>query len=702
MIIGRVQHLTLAASIVAIILGAASMSQAQWERCGPQGGAVTTFAVMGSRILAGTGGNYYNQAPGSGIFISNDSGLTWAQSNAGLTDTTVYALGVSRTYVLASTASGNLFRSSDRGASWQLLPKPATSQPISSFATAGNYLFAVTGADGVLRSTDNGISWWRPRKGFNVMDIHTIAVMDTVLFANGGWDDTGGVYRSTDYGKTWSEVYNSVFDITTLGNKLFAAMYHTVSLGVNVSTDQGATWSQTENGGCGVYDQMAAAGSIVFSFHSQNGVSYSTDSGADWISSNALQDFYCAAAMGDIIFVGNQAGVLRSTDFGNSWDTTTQGMYMFAPGFTGMPSALGGIHNVLYGTEYSSAVNQLVTLRSTDGGANWTEDSVLTDTGVSVYATMGNTILAANGWGIFRSDDEGQNWTQFFSDVPFDRLLVAGPMLFGASDYAGMFRSSDTGKTWVNISQGLASDPEDGWDQMQIATNGSTIYAAPSALFASTDWGKTWKNLTGGLMLNGVSAISASGANICVAGGIFGDSSTIFVSRDAGKSWSANVPIFPRVNCLLQSETSVLAATNSGPMFSQDNGSTWTFAGTGILPDSNSAFSFAIMDSTIYASTANGIWKEQRSQIPFAAEPAAVKDASVATTVELSPNPTTGLLTISGSYSSIIITNLLGEPVLRATYAPAGTLDLSRLPAGTYFVRIVTASGVVVRKIVKE
>ena len=398
MIFGWVRNIGLVTSVAVMMLGAATTSRAQWVRCGPQGGVVTSFAVMGSRIFAATSGNNYNNTPGSGVFVSMDSGVTWEQSNTGLTDTSVSALAVSGNYLIASTASGSLFRSSDDGASWHALPAPNTSQPISSFTTLGTYLFAITGNDGVLRSTDNGMSWNRFAIDTGVLDIHTLAVMDTILFANGSWGDGGGVYRSTDYGANWTEVYNAVFDITVLGNKLFAAMYHTVSLGVNVSTDQGVTWTGTEGGGCGVYDQMATAGSVVFSFHTQNGIFYSTDSGADWTSTNAFADFYAVAALGTTLFVGNETGILRSTNNGISWVTSNAGIYMFEPSILTQPYNFAAVGHTIIASNYQNGI------RSSDGGTHWTIDTFATHNQAK-YVVMGNVLLTTGLGGLYRSAD---------------------------------------------------------------------------------------------------------------------------------------------------------------------------------------------------------------------------------------------------------------------------------------------------------
>ncbi len=297
-----------------LILLCQTRIEAQWKRCGPQaGGNVTSFAVQGSRLFAGTSGNPNDGSQGSGIFLSDDSGSNWRQTNAGLSDTNVLALISEGTNLFASTQSSVIFRSTDRGGTWNALAGFQSSKPVCRFAVIGSILFAATDSLGIFRTTDEGVTWKAANVGLTETNIHSFAVMGSVLFANASYDGVGGVYRTTDSATSWTLARNSVFDIAAIGGDLFAAMFHTVDNGVMVSKDSGVTWGEAEGGGCGVYDVMGAAGTAVFSAHSQNGVSHSTDSGASWIPDNGINGFNAIAALGAYLFVGNADGIFRAT-----------------------------------------------------------------------------------------------------------------------------------------------------------------------------------------------------------------------------------------------------------------------------------------------------------------------------------------------------------------------------------------------------
>ena len=75
--------------------------------------------------------------------------------------------------------------------------------------------------------------------------------------------------------------------------------------------------------------------------------------------------------------------------------------------------------------------------------------------------------------------------------------------------------------------------------------------------------------------------------------------------------------------------------------------------------------------------------------------------------IQLSPNPTTGIITIHNApedLQSVIVRDVLGEKVIELAnpHSSDFTIDLSKLMAGTYYARFQVGSSVVVKKIIKE
>jgi len=75
--------------------------------------------------------------------------------------------------------------------------------------------------------------------------------------------------------------------------------------------------------------------------------------------------------------------------------------------------------------------------------------------------------------------------------------------------------------------------------------------------------------------------------------------------------------------------------------------------------------------------------------------------------VETTPNPASGMITVQGipdNVQSISIMNVLGEVVMQppVPHSASSTLNVSALPPGIYYLRMIYPAGVTSKKIVKE
>jgi hypothetical protein len=154
----------------------------------------------------------------------------------------------------------------------------------------------------------------------------------------------------------------------------------------------------------------------------------------------------------------------------------------------------------------------------------------------------------------------------------------------------------------------------------------------------------------------------------------------------------------------------------SGVMASSDTGRTWHTANEDLVA-SHHVLNLGVFDTVLFAC----VWEvPQEYYFTYARPiPEMVKDSTLRA-VETSPhlkeddiliypNPVSGLVTIessTGSIRSVTVLNLLGEAVLQAGNVGRDVrptrLDMSKLPVGTYFLRIETERGTMVRKVVRE
>ncbi len=562
---------------------AAKPSDAQWVKANGIGGAlVTSFASNVNGIFAGTNG---------GVIRSTDDGITWAGVNTGLTDSDIAALVADGPNVIAGTTNGSLFLLNGSGTTWKTVGQIGS---YIHFATDGPLLFALS-AQGLAFSGDLGATWQFNATAFGTNNPQALASISTLLFAgtsrgilfsldfgaswqkladtlllnadvlslvaqgntlfagtayNGNSDTAfGGIFRSTDYGDTWSRVYNDlsiqVFAFSTNGTNIFAA----TDQGVLRSTDSGSTWNFSN---VGLTNKNVRAvisyGDALFAGMLWDGVFRSMDGGATWAAGNVgltgisplqlCRTGHALFALAGFYSGGIQAGLLESTDEAETWTTknpdSITNIQAFADFggryFAAIKKSYAGFTQILtltdstpwtFSTSIDSPFDNItfdtfgsnITLGTEDGGVFLSRDTGLTwepaDSGLgswpSVYhiAAIGDTLFAGTYSGGYRSLDGGNVWTQMANGLPDSSLFcfaVIGNYLFAGDDGGkGLFRSTDDGESWVSISSGIP----DGFSTLAFATSGTNLFAgglasngAGGRIFLTTDLGNSWTDVS--------------------------------------------------------------------------------------------------------------------------------------------------------------------------------------------------------------
>ncbi len=299
-------------STVLLTLAAAPEVSGQWVQVGITGHAPSSFAVIGSNIFAGT--------DDSGVFLSTDSGSSWA--SAGLaSDHDVWSMAALDTNLFVANYSG-VFRSTNNGSSWASADSGLPAAPanfVNSFAVIGTNLFAEDSGE-VYVSTDSGTSWNEVSTGMvDAGSAWVLAVTGTTLFEAGD----SGISVSFDSGKSWSHKKNADIPagravcLLANGTNLFAGFYGS---GVMLSTDSGASWVTVSDGlptvpfvnAIAVFDTNLFTGT---SGNGGSGVFLSTNNGTTWKDVNSgLTDseVYALVICGRYLFAGTGSGVWRS------------------------------------------------------------------------------------------------------------------------------------------------------------------------------------------------------------------------------------------------------------------------------------------------------------------------------------------------------------------------------------------------------
>ncbi len=319
--------------------------------------------------------------------------------------------------------------------------------------------------------------------------------------------------------------------------------------------------------------------------------------------------------------------------------------------------------------------------RSTDNGAHWNAPMIGSPVGVVGRYLFGQTGTSNGGppWPVViaRSEDSGTIWDSVFTIGPFNNINTfcgVGAFVLAFAE-KGIYRSFDTGSTWVKVTSAISNIKT-------CAVVGTTIYAINGTqLIKSTDSGTDW--------------------------------STVTVD-------SASVPV--HVNCLATDGKNLFAGTPTGILVSTDTGHSWTsqndgmrseqiFSGSPHVPANVSALYVfdTLLFAEVYYSYGNyNYWLFDRPIRELTGPSDAVAEAPpLGDTIEIYPNPTTSQVSIRSGGTAILgvtVLNVLGENMLSIPNSHSSdiSLDLSKLPSGTYFLQIETENGIVLRKVIRE
>jgi hypothetical protein len=290
------------------------------------------------------------------------------------------------------------------------------------------------------------------------------------------------------------------------------------------------------------------------------------------------------------------AGVWRSSDLGENWELSSEGLSYGDDGdlklskVTGLTAAHG---RLLAGAESAGV------FESRDGGATWSLKTTLDglpgrdEWNIPTNQPPGHLGLPAilphpdeasrfwaivQGFGIFETTDDGVSWTPrnkgLRADWPLENPEVGycvHKLVMSRVDtdrlyqqnHVGMHRSDDAGQSWVEISEGLPT--EFGFAAAAHPHDRDTFYVIPldpghgrcmpdgkAAVWRTRDAGSTWQRLDRGLpqedahlgVLREGMAIDA----LDVPGLYFGTSTgQVFASADEGETWTEIASYLPAI-----------------------------------------------------------------------------------------------------------------------------------------------------------
>jgi hypothetical protein len=343
---------------------------------------------------------------------------------------------------------------------------------------------------------------------------------------------------------------------------------------------------------------------------------------------------------------------------------------------------------------------------STNKGTSWTSAG-LSNNWIWSFAVSGTNIFAGlAGGGIFLSTNNGKKWTSLSDSMVgsilyVSALAVSGTNLF-AGTVAGVYRSSDNGTNWTTANTGLNSNV------YAFAVSGTNIFAgANDIVYRSTNNGGTW--IKGGAMDPMVRSIAIYNTNLFAGTNGTG----VFYSTNDSKNWVQVNSGLTNLNVysLAISGTNIFAGlAENGVFLSTNNGTKWTSTGLTTNADANA---LAICDSNLFVGLwdGSGIWKRPLSEIVTSVDGISNNLPSKLILYQNYPNPFNPATTISfslpfKSFVSLKIFDITGREVatLLSEVLSAGNhtrrWNAEGLPSSVYLYRLQAGSFTGTKKLV--
>ncbi|MDX2344430.1 MAG: hypothetical protein QNL12_12250 [Acidimicrobiia bacterium] len=457
-------------------------------------------------------------ATGSGVYVSDPDGTTWARASDGLDFGEIGAIAMVDDTIVAGTLGGG--------------------------ATLGTVRAAPNGSVAIE---------WRPSAGprSEIANIR-LAVDPTDPARLWASSYPGGVYTSRDNGATWTEsnfgipsfevadpvlqgYYSLVVD-PTRADRLYLSIYEH---GVFVSDNGAATWRPL--GPYGGNQDLMKAGLTALAIDGQGrlwlatddrGVFVTTDGGANWEPVNdglaTAQILALETAASGAVFAG----------------TAGYGVYMLAPGDTtwqhlGATIGMGewapwDRRLYQYGSFlFDPVIEDRVYLghfpggffASEDGGRSWRSSNTgMGNDGIfslTVHPENPDTIFAGTYNGIIRSDDRGSSWYDTSEGMPAEQwpfsvvIDDANPSLMYTATKNGqnkgfcgrnlesfcgtVMRSVDGGANWLPITEGLPVQAEYYMVVIDPRDHDVLYLSSSRGVHVSADAGETWTLMNLGL-----------------------------------------------------------------------------------------------------------------------------------------------------------------------------------------------------------
>ena len=462
---------------------------------------------------------------------------------------------------------------------------------------------------GIWKTTNSGASW-TPKLDTGTQLAIGCMVKDpnneSIIYAGTGegWGNVdavygGGIYKSTDFGETWSLLSSTsgtwnfknilsmaidptsgnVYAVTFAYNyKDGAGIYYTNG-GLFMSTNGGTAWTKISSTSITNYyngsDVAVFSSSIIlFATRGNDGIYRTTNGGTNWVK---ITSGLPTANINRIAFTRDPnnvntvfaqiessnlgspdyglAGIYKSTDAGVTWNALTKPSNLASTGNMSFLSDQGWYDNVIAVDPFNSNniyAEGVDAVKSTNGGSTWSQlaywDSyygtpvVHADHhAIAFDPVTSGLVYDGNDGGIYKTTNGGSSWTILNNNLAITQFYGGAVYPTGTTYYAGAQDNGhmkfSSGTSWNEVFGG------DGGYAAQDQTNSLVSYEEYVNLQISktTNGGTTWNSCTSGLTDAGsslslfISPFVMSPLNSAV---LAAGSDKVWVTTNSAASWT--------------------------------------------------------------------------------------------------------------------------------------------------------------------
>jgi len=524
---------------------------------------------------------------GCGLLRTTDAGATWTPAGlpsvGSFSRIIIHPARPSLIMAAAMNTDAGVWRSTNDGSTWQRVFDGQAYDLTTNPSNPDEFFVAIPDS-GVYRTVDGGATWQRRMSGIDGSigrtSVQQAPSQPSTLYALVERNARGSIWKSTNSGESWSSLYeatNGCFFAGTCSESASQGFYNNfVTIhptnpniclvgGIDIwRTTDGMNFDNITRG----YERGRPMGPVHVDQHA-----------AAFAPSNP-----------DVVYEGNDGGMVRSTDAGQTWSVINNGLAITQfYSFDVDPMVRGRMAG---GTQDNGS---LATLRN---AVDW--DSVYGGDGMTTVIdhTDPATIFFGLPYGsLFRINSETGAIRFVVVGIELnERAIWAAPLVMAPSDHNVLFtgrrrvyRTDNGADTWS------ASSPLFGGavSALAVAPSNPNVIAAGSdrgELMLSTDGGTSWTFAPeDALPTRWISSLSfdPNDATTLWVGFQGYGGAPVWRTVDGGTSWHAKSDGFPNVpvNCLRHHPTQggvLYVATDVGVFATADNGATWFPFGVGL------------------------------------------------------------------------------------------------------------------------